>query len=623
MNYLSVTGLTKSYGIHILFENLTFGIDKGQKIALVARNGEGKSSLFRILAGLDTPDSGTVIYNREVKLGFLSQEQELNNQTTILENIFVADSPKTKAIAEYERAVESHDEKAIQRAHDNMDHNKAWDYEARVREVLGKLDIHDLDRVVGTLSGGQKRRIALARVLIEEPDMVLLDEPTNHLDLEMIEWLEEFLSQSNMTIFMITHDRYFLENITDEILELENKSLYRYKGNFSYYLEKKAEREQLESVVKGKMEMLYKKELEWARKMPRARTVKSKSRMDDFHELKSALSRQHDPESLELEININRMGSKVVEFHRVRKAYQKTVVLDGFDYVFKNKERIGIVGRNGTGKTTFLNLLTKKIEPDGGKVVVGETVVFGYYNQQGMPLKEGQRLLECVREVADHIPLTHGKTITASQMLERFMFPRHQHSTFIEKLSGGERKRLQLLLVLMKNPNFLILDEPTNALDVFTLSALEEYLLYYPGCLVIVSHDRYFLDKLVDHIFVLNGEGRVKDILGNYDTYRRMEEEESRQKSIERRESEAQKPKHEAKVETTKSKLSFKEKFEWDQLEKEIPLLEKEKKELEAKLAGATSNHEELLRVSDRLGRVINELDEKGMRWLELSEFVK
>lgn len=623
MNYLSVTGLTKSYGIHILFENLTFGIDKGQKIALVARNGEGKSSLFRILAGLDTPDSGTVIYNREVKLGFLSQEQELNNQTTILENIFVADSPKTKAIAEYERAVESHDEKAIQRAHDNMDLNKAWDYEARVREVLGKLDIHDLDRVVGTLSGGQKRRIALARVLIEEPDMVLLDEPTNHLDLEMIEWLEEFLSQSNMTIFMITHDRYFLENITDEILELENKSLYRYKGNFSYYLEKKAEREQLESVVKGKMEMLYKKELEWARKMPRARTVKSKSRMDDFHELKSALSRQHDPESLELEININRMGSKVVEFHRVRKAYQKTVVLDGFDYVFKNKERIGIVGRNGTGKTTFLNLLTKKIEPDGGKVVVGETVVFGYYNQQGMPLKEGQRLLECVREVADHIPLTRGKTITASQMLERFMFPRHQHSTFIEKLSGGERKRLQLLLVLMKNPNFLILDEPTNDLDVFTLSALEEYLLYYPGCLVIVSHDRYFLDKLVDHIFVLNGEGRVKDILGNYDTYRRMEEEESRQKSIERRESEAQKPKHEAKVETTKSKLSFKEKFEWDQLEKEIPLLEKEKKELEAKLAGATSNHEELLRVSDRLGRVINELDEKGMRWLELSEFVK
>jgi ATP-binding cassette subfamily F protein uup len=622
MNYLSVTGLTKSYGVHVLFENLTFGIDKGQKIALVARNGEGKSSLFRILAGLDAPDSGTVIYNKEVKLGFLSQEQELNNQKTILENIFVADSPKTKAIAEYERAVESHDEKAIQRAHDAMDHSQAWDYEARVREVLGKLDIHDLDRVVGSLSGGQKRRIALARVLIEQPDMVLLDEPTNHLDLEMIEWLEDFLSQSNMTIFMITHDRYFLENITDEILEMENKTLYRYKGNFSYYLEKKAEREQLESVVRGKMEMLYKKELEWARKMPRARTVKSKSRMDDFHSLKESLVKSNDPEGLELEININRMGSKIVEFHRVRKSYGRVTVLDGFDYVFKNRERIGIVGRNGTGKTTFLNMLTGQIEPDGGKIVVGETVVFGYYNQQGMPLKEGQRLLECVREVADHIPLTRGKTITAAQMLERFMFPRHQHSTYIEKLSGGERKRLQLLLVLMKNPNFLILDEPTNDLDVFTLSALEEYLLYYPGCLVIVSHDRYFLDKLVDHIFVLNGEGKVRDIIGNYDTYRRLEEEEARTKSAIKRENEIQRQKPEQKQDTPKTKLSFKEKFEYEQLEKEIPLLEKEKKALEEKLHGAASDHEELLKVSARLGEVISALDQKGMRWLELSEFL-
>jgi ATP-binding cassette subfamily F protein uup len=622
MNYLSVTGLTKSYGIHVLFENLTFGIEKGQKVALVARNGEGKSSLFRILASLDSPDSGSVIYNREVKLGFLSQEQELNNKATILENIFIADSPKTKAIAEYERAVESNDEKAIQRAHDAMDHNNAWDYEARVKEVLGKLDVHDLDRLVGSLSGGQKRRIALARVLIEQPDMVLLDEPTNHLDLEMIEWLEEFLSQSNMTIFMITHDRYFLENITDEILEMENKTLYRYKGNFSYYLEKKAEREQLESVVRGKMEMLFKKELEWARKMPRARTVKSKSRMSDFHELKQSLVRSDDPENLELEINVNRMGSKIVEFHRVKKAYGDIKVLDGFDYVFKNKERIGIVGRNGTGKTTFLNMLTSKIEPDSGKIVVGETVVFGYYNQQGMQLKEGQRLLECLREVADHIPLTRGKTITASQMLERFMFPRHQHSTFIEKLSGGEKKRLQLLLVLMKNPNFLILDEPTNDLDVFTLSALEEYLLYYPGCLVIVSHDRYFLDKLVDHIFVLNGEGKVRDIFGNYDTYRRLEEEEAKGRSANKREADIQKHKPEAKQDAPKIKLTFKEKFEFDQLEKDIPLLEKEKMELEGKLAFAGTDHEELLRVTERLGQVLKSLDEKGIRWLELSEFV-
>ncbi|MBL0316111.1 MAG: ABC-F family ATP-binding cassette domain-containing protein [Flavobacteriales bacterium] len=621
MNYLSVENLTKSFGINNLFENLTFGIEKGQKIALVARNGAGKTSLFRILAGLDTPDSGAVTYNREVRLGFLSQEQELDNNKTILDNIFSADSPKTRAIAEYERAIESHDEKAMQKAHDAMDRNAAWDYEARVKEVLGKLDIHDLDRITGQLSGGQKRRISLAKVLIEEPDLVLLDEPTNHLDLEMIEWLEEFLSQSNMTIFMITHDRYFLENITDEILELENKTIYRYKGNFSYYLEKKAERDQLESVVRGKQEMLFKKELEWARKMPRARTVKSKSRMDNFFELKQSLVRSDDPDALELEINMSRMGSKIVEFHKVRKTYGEQTVLAGFDYVFKNKEKIGIVGRNGTGKTTFLNMLTKQIEPDGGKVVVGETVVFGYFNQQGMTLKEGQRLLECVREVADFIPLTKGKTITASQMLERFMFARSSHSTFVEKLSGGERKRLQLLLVLMKNPNFLILDEPTNDLDVFTLAALEDYLLQYPGCLLIVSHDRYFLDKLVDHIFVLDGDGQIRDIFGNYDTYRRMEEADALQRASQKRQNNEQKQVAQ-KAEVPKIKLSFKEKHEYDQLEKEIPQLEKEKKELEEKLNNTATNHEELLKITDRLGQVVKMLDEKGLRWLELSEFM-
>ncbi|MFM9985903.1 MAG: ABC-F family ATP-binding cassette domain-containing protein [Flavobacteriales bacterium] len=618
MNYLSVENLTKSFGINSLFENLSFGIDKGQKIALVARNGAGKSSLFRILVGKDTPDSGTVTYNKEVRLGFLSQEQELDNARTILENIFSSDSPKTRAIAAYEKAVETHDEKAMQIAHDAMDRNNAWDYEARAREVLGRLDIHDLDRMVGSLSGGQKRRIALAKVLIEEPDLVLLDEPTNHLDLEMIEWLEEFLSQSSMTIFMITHDRYFLENITDEILEMENKTIYRYKGNFSYYLEKKAEREQLDSVVRGKAEMLYKKELEWARKMPRARTVKSKSRMDSFYDLKESLVKNNDPDALELEINMSRMGSKIVELHKVRKSYGDVKILDGFDYVFKNKEKIGIVGRNGTGKTTFLNMLTKQLEPDGGKVVVGETVVFGYFNQQGMPLKDGLRLLECVREVADFIPLTKGKTITASQMLERFMFPKHSHSTFIEKLSGGERKRLQLLLILMKNPNFLILDEPTNDLDVFTLAALEDYLLYYPGCLLIVSHDRYFLDKLVDHMFVLDGEGKVRDILGNYDAYRRIEEERSTQKSADKRE--AAEEKQVAKQQAAKTKLSFKEKHELEQLEKELPRLEEEKKMLEEKLNSNLTDHEELLRVTAKLGELVSELDEKGLRWLELSE---
>lgn len=619
MNYLSVENLTKSFGINSLFENLTFGIEKGQKIALVARNGVGKSSLFRILVGLDTPDGGTVTYNKEVRLGFLSQDQELNNAKTILENIFAADNPKTKAIADYEKALEHHNEKEYQLAHDAMDRTGAWDYEARAREVLGKLDIHDLERLVGSLSGGQKRRIALAKVLIEEPDLVLLDEPTNHLDLEMIEWLEEFLSQSNMTIFMITHDRYFLENITDEILEMENKTLYRYKGNFSYYLEKKAEREQLDSVVRGKAEMLFKKELEWARKMPRARTVKSKSRMGDFYELKESLVRSNDPDALELEINMSRMGSKIVELHKVKKSYGDVKILDGFDYVFKNKEKIGIVGRNGTGKTTLLNMITQQLEPDGGKVVVGETIVFGYFNQQGMPLKDGLRLLEVVREIADFIPLTKGKTITASQMLERFMFPKHQHSTFVEKLSGGEKKRLQLLMVLMKNPNFLILDEPTNDLDVFTLAALEDYLLYYPGCLIIVSHDRYFLDKLVDHMFVLDGEGVVRDILGNYDAYRRMEEQRSIQKSAEKREEVIEKKA--AKNDGPKTKLSFKEKHELEQIDKDLPRLEEEKKMWEEKLASHISDHEELMASTEKIGAIVSEIDQKSARWLELSEF--
>lgn len=619
MNYLSVENISKSFGIHSLFENLSFGIDKGQKIALVARNGAGKSTLFRILAGLDTPDDGTVTYNKEVRLGFLSQDHGLDDEKTILDNIFLSDSPKTKAIAAYEKAVQTNDETAIQYAHDAMDRNDAWDYEARAREVLGKLDLHDLDQITAKLSGGQKRRIALARVLIDEPDLVLLDEPTNHLDLEMIEWLEEFLSASNMTIFMITHDRYFLENITDEILELENKSLYRYRGNFSYYLEKKAEREALEESTREKQTNLFKRELEWARKMPRARGTKSKSRMDSFHELKQSLVKTNDTTSLELEINISRMGSKIVELHNVRKSFGPTKILDGFSYIFKNKEKVGIVGRNGTGKTTLLNLITQQEQPDGGKVVVGETVVFGHFSQQGIKLKEGLRLLEAVREVADFIPLTKGKTITAAQMLERFMFPRHQHSTFVEKLSGGERKRLQLLLILMKNPNFLILDEPTNDLDVFTLAALEDYLLYYPGCLLIVSHDRYFLDKLVDHMFVLDGEGRVRDIIGNYDTYRKVEEQLAKNRNYTKKDTQFEEKSIEKKTDTQKTKMSFKEKHEFAQLEKEIPLLEKKKSELEAKLNDAQADHLELEKITENLGKIISQLDEKSNRWLELS----
>jgi ABC transport system ATP-binding/permease protein len=611
MNYLSVEGLSKSYGINQLFDQLTFGIEKGQKVALVARNGAGKSTLMRILTGAESPESGQVVYNREVRLGYLSQDNQLDLSVSILDNLFSSKNAMTRAIRDYEEALLKGT--GLQQAHDEMDRHGAWSYESKARQILGSLDIHDLDRITGQLSGGQQRRIALARVLIEEPDLVLLDEPTNHLDLDMIEWLEEYLGRSNMTIFMVTHDRYFLENITDEILELENGSIYRYKGNFSYYLEKKAERETLQESTREKEMNLFKRELEWARKMPRARTTKSKSRLDSFSELRERVSKKRTQDDLDLEINIQRMGSKIVEFHKVRKAYGDHPILNGFEYVFRTGEKVGLVGRNGSGKTTFLNLLTHKEEPDGGKVVVGDTVVFGYFSQSGIGLKEGQRLIEAVREVADFIPLTRGKTITAAQMLERFLFPKHMHFNYVEKLSGGEKKRLQLLLILMKNPNFLILDEPTNDLDVFTLAALEEYLLQFPGCLMIVSHDRYFLDKLVDHLFVLEN-GNVRDILGSYVDFRELLHNEKSGREPEKSRAEKAKPAE------AKTRLSFKEKYELDQLEKDIPALESRRKELEDLLVTASSDHELLLRTSDELGTVIRDLDEKSTRWLELSE---
>lgn len=618
MNYLSVEHISKSFGDRVLFEDLNFGIEKGQKVALVARNGAGKSTLFKILMGIETPDSGIISFNKEVRVGFLAQEHGLNDNLSILENVFNANNPMTRAIALYEKALENQGD--LQIAHDAMDQTGAWDYEAKVRQILGGLEIHDLDRIAGSLSGGQKRRIALAKVLIEEPDLVFLDEPTNHLDLDMIEWLEDFLNRSNMTIFMVTHDRYFLENITDEILEMENKSIYKYKGNFSYYLEKKAEREALEESTREKNLNLFKRELEWARKMPKARTTKSKSRLDSFEELKEKVRKTSNDDSLELEINISRLGSKIIELHKLRKSYGDTVILDGFDYVFKSGEKIGLVGRNGTGKSTFLNLLTNQIQPDGGKVIVGETIVYGYYSQNGIPLKEGQRVIEAIREVAEFIPLKKGKTITAAQMLERFLFPKHMHFNYIEKLSGGEKKRLQLLLLLMKNPNFMILDEPTNDLDVFTLSALEEYLMHYPGCLIIVSHDRYFLDKLVDHVFVLDGHGHVRDIVGSYSKFRETMDDMEKQQKIVVAEAALEVKKEDKPKE--KVKLSFKEKFEFDQLEKEIPVLEAEKAKLEAVLNSGISDHTELLATSDKLGKVVEELDAKSLRWLELSELL-
>jgi ATP-binding cassette subfamily F protein uup len=616
MNYLSVENLSKSYGIRQLFQNLQFGIEKGQKVALLARNGAGKTTLMNILSGKEAPDEGKVIYNKEVRVAYLEQNPKLDFNKSVLENVLKSNNAMSRAIAMYEEALEKN--LPLDKAMAEMEASNAWEYEAKMKQILGALDLHHWNTLAGQLSGGQQRRVALASVLVEEPDFLLLDEPTNHLDLDMIEWLENFLTRSHMTLFMITHDRYFLENITDEILELENGQLYKYKGNFSYYLEKKSEREALEAASQEKQMNLFRRELEWARKMPRARTVKSKSRMDRFQELKESVKRSPETQELSPEINMSRLGSKIVEFHKVKKHWGEKKVLNGWDYVFKTGEKVGLVGPNGAGKTTLLKLMTLNEEPDGGKVVIGDTVVMGYYRQNMGELKEGQRLIEAVRDIAEFIPLTKGRTISAAQMLERFLFPKPMHFQLVESLSGGERKRLQLLLILMKNPNFLILDEPTNDLDVFTLSALEEYLMAYPGCLIIVSHDRYFLDKLVDHLFVLDGQGNVRDIIGTYQQFKdHQSQEDSAKKGLNKEAEETEKP---TVSSSTNKKFSFKEKYEWDQIEKRIPELEKLKSQLEEKLQTVLDQHEALMATSAELAAVIEELNSLELRWLELSE---
>lgn len=616
MNYLSVENLSKSYGIRQLFQNLQFGIEKGQKVALLARNGAGKTTLMNILSGKEAPDEGKVIYNKEVRVAYLEQNPALDFNKSVLENVLKSNNAMSRAIAMYEEALEKN--LPLDKAMAEMEASNAWEYEAKMKQILGALDLHHWNTLAGQLSGGQQRRVALASVLVEEPDFLLLDEPTNHLDLDMIEWLENFLTRSHMTLFMITHDRYFLENITDEILELENGQLYKYKGNFSYYLEKKSEREALEAASQDKQMNLFRRELEWARKMPRARTVKSKSRMDRFQELKESVKRSPETQELSPEINMSRLGSKIVEFHKVKKHWGEKKVLNGWDYVFKTGEKVGLVGPNGAGKTTLLKLMTLNEEPDGGKVVIGDTVVMGYYRQNMGELKEGQRLIEAVRDIAEFIPLTKGRTISAAQMLERFLFPKPMHFQLVESLSGGERKRLQLLLILMKNPNFLILDEPTNDLDVFTLSALEEYLMAYPGCLIIVSHDRYFLDKLVDHLFVLDGQGNVRDIIGTYQQFKdHQSQEDSAKKGLNKETEESEKP---TVSSSTNKKFSFKEKYEWDQIEKRIPELEKLKSQLEEKLQTVLDQHEALMATSAELAAVIEELNSLELRWLELSE---
>ncbi|MFZ9030575.1 MAG: ABC-F family ATP-binding cassette domain-containing protein [Robiginitalea sp.] len=618
MNLLSAENLSKAYGERILFSGLTFGINQGQKIALVARNGTGKSTLLDILAGKQPPDEGQVILRKGLKIGYLEQEPGLDPGLTVSQTLFASDNEVVKIIARYEAALERpEDEKAYQKAFEAMERANAWDLETRFRQILSKLDLHDYKARVDELSGGQKRRLALAHVLIETPDLLILDEPTNHLDLEMIEWLETYFKQHTGTLFMVTHDRYFLDRVCNQILELEEGTLHTYRGNYSDYLLEKEARETLMQVTAQKTRALYRKELEWMRRQPKARTTKSKARIEDFHTLKDRALQRRRAHEVELEINMERLGTKVVELHNVSKHYGERDLFSDFTYHFKRGERIGLVGKNGSGKSTFLELVCGHLPPDTGKVVHGETLKIGYYTQKGLMVDPGKRVIDVIREFGDYIPLKKGRQLSAQQLLERFLFDRKQQYDFIEKLSGGEKKRLFLCTVLIQNPNFLILDEPTNDLDILTLNVLENFLLDYPGTLLIVSHDRYFMDKITDHLFVFDGKGKVADFPGNYSDFRIFRQETEQQVTGNGTPQEGREEREAPKG--RKAKLTYSQQRELQTLEKEIARLEDRKRELEALFTNPQLPGEELNDLSREMSEVIKDLEEKTGRWFELS----
>ena len=613
MNYLSVENISKSYGERILFEDISFGINKDQKVAFVAKNGSGKTSILNIIAGLDTPDTGQVICRKGISVAYLAQKDEINPNLTIEETIFATDNKILSIVNQYESALKNpEDADAYQAAFDLMDQHNAWDFETQYRQILSKLKLEDLTLKVGALSGGQRKRLSLAIVLINKPNLLILDEPTNHLDLEMIEWLEAFFAKEKITLFMVTHDRYFLERVCNEILELDQGKIYKYKGNYSYYLQNKEERLALEATNLGKAKSLFKKELEWMRKQPKARTTKSKSRIDDFYQIKEKAHQRRKDHQVQLEINMERLGSKILELHKVSKSFGDKKILERFDYVFKRGERVGIIGKNGTGKSSFLNIITQKAPLDGGKVILGETVKYGYYTQAGIEIKEGQKVIEVVKEFGEFIPLSKGRKISASQLLERFLFDKKKQYDFVEKLSGGEQKRLYLCAVLIQNPNFLILDEPTNDLDVVTLNVLENFLLDYPGNLLVVSHDRYFMDKIVDALFVFRGEGVVENFPGNYSDFRAYDvsapKERKKEKTIEKIEKK-----------NPKNALSFNEKREFGSLETDIEKLQKRKATIEAQFLNVEIEADDIEKKSKELQETITNLEQKEERWFELS----
>ncbi|NNJ55697.1 MAG: ABC-F family ATP-binding cassette domain-containing protein [Bacteroidia bacterium] len=628
MNYLSGESLSKDLGERILFENLDISINKGDKIALVANNGTGKSSLLKILAGVEEPDNGVVRVRKGIRLAYLSQEPQFEEKQSIQDLIDFSSTHLMAIIRKYEAALKDQTDnynndtqRDLERASAAMDEADAWDFERKLKELLTRFDIENYDLEIGALSGGQKKRLAIALALLQNPDLLLLDEPTNHLDLEMIEWLENYLSKSSTSILMVSHDRYFLDSVCNHIIELTNGKLAIYKGNYAYFLEKKAEKEAIETAEIGKAQQLMKTELEWMRRSPKARTTKSKSRISSFYETEKKAKSGKREQELNLSVKMTRIGGKILEIKKLYKSFDDKIILKGFDYTFKKGERIGMVGKNGCGKSTFLNMIMDLEKPDSGKINRGDTIVFGYYSQKGIEtLKPGKRVIEVLKDVADVITLANGSKVSASQLLNLFLFPPAMQHQFVEKLSGGEKRRLYLLTVLMKNPNFLILDEPTNDLDILTLNKLESFLVDFSGCILLVSHDRYFLDRIVDHIFVFEGEGLIKDFNGSYTEYRIQQQE--RIKIVKKKDSEkVSDTREKSQTVVTKTKLSFKEKYEFEQLEREIELLESEKEELENSLNTNADNYEIISAATERLGEVIGELNSKSDRWLELSEF--
>ncbi|MFT7239160.1 MAG: ATP-binding cassette subfamily F protein uup [Cyclobacteriaceae bacterium] len=628
MNYLSVEGLAKSYDERQLFENLTFGLEQGQKAALVGVNGCGKSTLLKIIANLETPDRGAVSFRKGIKFSFLPQNPHFVDEDRIVQAVFGEDVEELNVIRDYEIALQMAAEDPenapdISVLIEKMDQLNAWDYESQVKQVLGQLGIHNLEQKMGDLSGGQRKRVAMARALLVNPDFLIMDEPTNHLDLEIIEWLENYLATANLTLLMVTHDRYFLDKVTNEIIEMDQGQLFRYKGNYQYFLEKKDEREAQDASTVGKAKNLLRKELDWMRRQPKARGTKSKSRIEAFYETKDKASKSVSKDSLEVNLKGERQGKKILELQDISKRFDDLVILDKFNHVFQRKERVGIVGPNGVGKSTFLNILMGNIKPDSGEMELGQTTKFGYYTQEEQVFKPDMRVLDVVKEVADVIKLANGSEITASQLLNQFLFPPKMQFNVVGKLSGGERRRLQLLRVLMLNPNFLILDEPTNDLDLLTLNVLEDYLDTFEGCLMIVSHDRYFMDRLSDHLFVFQGDGKIKDFPGNYTDLRESDLMPSSGGGLsgntERKTKKTDEKSASTKVAEPVKKLTYNEQREFTSLEDEIAKLETKKSEIEKALTSETE-YAKLQEFASEINKVNKDLESKEMRWLELSE---